>query len=139
MPFFLECPPCPSGLPARLNVLVAFLEGPNPNIVFLNGVKKYYNLNSPTVQFELQIAWKTAGLFREVCIFLWLTRKTIVILKKKWWSHVAPARRLTVQECLILFAPACSLSACLTGSKLLNLKLDKSKRVEKVLSSAKTV
>ena len=77
-------------------MLPAFLEGPNPNVVFLYGVKKYYNLNSPTVQFELQIAWKTAGLFREVCIFLWLTRKTIVILKSKWWSHVAPAHRLTV-------------------------------------------
>ena len=39
-----------------INVLLAFLEGPNPNVVFLYGVKKYYNLNSPTVQFELQIA-----------------------------------------------------------------------------------
>ena len=36
-----------------INVLLAFLEGPNPNVVFLYGVKKYYNLKSPTVQFEL--------------------------------------------------------------------------------------
>ena len=35
-----------------INVLLAFLKGPNPKVVFLYGVKKYYNLNSSAVQFE---------------------------------------------------------------------------------------